>query len=229
MRLSQGDYGRETVYEADPIDVAASFAASGAEWIHIVDLDAAKSGDLVNRELVAEIARKVPVPIEYGGGVRSLDAAQSMLDSGVARVVVGTKLVQDRALAALLFSKLGERVVAGVDSRDGMVSIAGWTEDSALEVIAFMLQMVEIGAARFVLTDISRDGMLVGPNLDLLACAISAVRRPIVQSGGIATLENVAAVRRAGAEGVIIGKAIYEGNLSVQDAVSVGRVDDGLY
>ena len=150
-----------------------------------------------------------------------------MLDAGVARVVVGTKLVQDRDLAAAMFATFGERVVAGVDARNGRVSVAGWTEDSELDALDFMSEMATLGAARFVLTDIARDGMLTGPNLPLLRRAVASVGRPIIQSGGMAQASDVTDVREAGAEAVIIGKAIYEGNLSVATAVHLGRNEHG--
>ena len=223
VRLTQGDYGREKIYDLDPVAVAEGFRTEGAEWIHVVDLDAAKVGSPVNVDIVAAIVRETGLPVEYGGGVRSIDSAAKMLDLGVARVVVGTKLVSDRTLAQELFKTFTTRLVAGLDARDGKVSISGWIEDSSLDVIDFAKEMESIGAQRIVVTDISRDGMLTGPNLELLRRMLEAVRIPIVQSGGIASLDDVSAVKNVGAEGVIIGKAIYEGNLTVANAVAVSR------
>lgn len=223
VRLAQGNYDQETVYDDDAVAVARSFLREGAEWIHVVDLDAAKSGFPVNHEIVAHIARETNLPIEYGGGVRSLESARKMLELGVARVVVGTKLVADRVMASQMFEAFGQAIVAGLDARDGKVAISGWTEDSPLDVIDFAKEMVDLGAPRFVVTDIARDGMLQGPNLGLLARMLEVVTVPVVQSGGISSLQDVVAVKETGAEGVIIGKALYEGNLTVAQAVAVSR------
>lgn len=224
VRLTQGDYAQERVYNSDPVEVAQSFEREGAQWIHIVDLDGAKSGEPTNWPIISEIAKRVGIPIEVGGGVRSLEAARRLLDAGASRVVVGTKLVQDPSLAQTMFDTLGEAVVAGIDARDGMVAVSGWTEQSRRSAVELAQQMATLGARRIILTDISKDGMLTGPNLMLLDEVSSSVAIPIINSGGIGSFADLEllyhrAIKRP--EGVIVGRAIYEGRFTVREAVNL--------
>jgi phosphoribosylformimino-5-aminoimidazole carboxamide ribotide isomerase len=224
VRLTQGDYAREKVYDSDPVRVAAEFESQGAPWIHVVDLDGAKSGAPENWSSIEAITRGVRIPVEVGGGVRSLETARRLLEVGASRVVVGTKLVQDQDLAAEMFAELGDRIVAGIDARNGMVAVAGWVEQSSVSAVELALAMQGMGATRIILTDIAQDGMLAGPNLGLLDSVSSSVTVPIIHSGGIGELSDLKllydmAERRP--EGVIVGRAIYEGRFSAKQAVEL--------
>ncbi len=220
VRLSQGDYARETIYDSDPVRVALDFEVQGGQFLHVVDLDGAKSGIPENLDAVRAIVRAVRMKVEVGGGVRSLESARALLDVGVARVVVGSKLVHDPELAHLLFTELGDRVVAGIDARDGKVAVSGWTETSSIDAVDLAEKMVSAGCRRIILTDIERDGMLTGPNLEFLEKVSAAVNIPIIQSGGIGSLDHIRQVAGSTAEGVIVGRALYEGKFLLHEAIA---------
>jgi len=220
VRLTQGDYAQEKVYDDDPVAVAQGFEAEGAELIHVVDLDGAKAGEPRNKAIIERIVRAVRIPIEVGGGIRSFDSASALLDIGVSRVVVGTALVQRPDLAERLFLTFRERVVAGIDARGGKVAIGAWTEQSEVTAVDLALTMQRSGARRVILTDIARDGMLNGPNLELLEEVASQLVIPVIQSGGIGSLDHLRSLKGTRAEGVIVGRAIYEGKFSVSEAIT---------
>jgi len=219
VRLLQGDYDRQTIYGSDPVAVARSFADAGARWIHVVDLDAARSGSPVNRPVVAAIAAAVTASasVQTGGGVRSVADAQALADAGVARVVMGSAAVADPSLVAAASAVVP--VAVGLDHRDGEVAVHGWTEGSGVQ-LADALGWFPTAAA-FVITDIARDGMLEGPDVVGLAAAAAATSIPVIASGGVSSLADVAAFRGVpGIAGVITGKAIYEGRFTVAEAVA---------
>ena len=222
VRLHQGNYDQATSYALDPIDVAKSFAEDGAEWIHIVDLDGAKSGSPHNLKVVAEICRQCPAKIELGGGIRSLEIAQTVLEQGISRVILGSRLAGDLEACRAVFKALGESAVAGLDMRDGKVAVSGWTESTTIDGLELALQLQDLGAQRFILTDIATDGTLAGPNLDMLKRFAQALDRPVIASGGISSLEDLVSVRkiRPPIEGTIVGKALYEGRFTVSQAIS---------
>ncbi len=218
VRLTKGDYDAETVYGDDPVAVAVSFADAGAPWVHVVDLDAARSGDPVNRPVVAEVAAALAgrALLQTGGGVRSLADARALADAGVSRVVMGSAAVRDPALVVSVAEIVP--VAVGLDHRDGELAIHGWTEGSGVQ-LADALAMFPAAAA-FVITDISRDGMLVGPDLAGLAAAVASTDVPVVASGGVASLDDVRALADiAGLGGIITGKALYEGRFTVAEAL----------
>jgi phosphoribosylformimino-5-aminoimidazole carboxamide ribotide isomerase len=222
VRLAQGDFGRETVYEDDPVRVAVEFDQDGAEWVHIVDLDGAKSGVLANLEIVQEIIRETSLKVEFGGGVRSLDIAKEVLGRGAHRVVIGSKLAQDPEMSQLMFCRFGEQVVAGIDARSGKVALEGWIQEGEVSANDLALAAERLGARRVILTDISRDGMLTGPNIELLREVSGSISIPIIQSGGIGTLEDFQSLKDLGEqapEGVIVGRALYEGRFSLREAL----------
>ncbi len=220
VRLIQGDYSQERNYDADPVEMAQTFESEGAQIIHVVDLDGAKSGEPQNWETLKAIAGSVSIPIEVGGGVRTLETAQRLLDLGIRRVIVGTKLVQDELLAARFFQELGESVVAGIDARGGMVALHGWTEQSLRPATELARQVEQQGAKRIILTDIAHDGMLNGPNLDLLAQVLSVVEIPVIASGGIGSLDHLRSLSQSRIEGVIVGRALYENSFTLEEALS---------
>ncbi len=218
VRLRQGDYADETVYGDDPVAVAREFAAAGARWVHVVDLDAARSGDPVNRPVVAAIAAALAgvARVQTGGGVRSLDDARELADSGVGRVVMGSAAVRDPALVEAASTVVP--VAVGLDHRDGELAVHGWTEGSGLMLDdAFaMFPTAEV----FVVTDIGRDGMLVGPDLDGLTRSAELAGSPVIASGGVSCLADVVALARIeNLGGIITGKAVYEGRFTVVEAL----------
>jgi phosphoribosylformimino-5-aminoimidazole carboxamide ribotide isomerase len=215
VRLRQGDYDRETVYGDDPVSVARAFEAAGAPWIHVVDLDAARR-EGTNREVVVAIAKAVSVPVQTGGGVRD----GSLLDEGVGRVVLGSAAVDDPALVRRLASEYPDRIAVGLDHRDGEVRVRGWERGSGRTLGDLVDELVLPGVAAFVITDISRDAMLGGPDLEGLASVRQRTSVPVIASGGVGSLDDIAALRDTGVAGVIVGKAIYEKRFTVEEAVA---------
>lgn len=224
VRLEKGDAARETAYGDDPLEVARRFAEAGAEWVHVVDLDAA-FGEGSNRALIREIAAAVPLKVQTGGGLRSEADLEEVLAAGVARVVVGTAAVERPELVRRAVERWGaERIAVGVDARGRRPAVRGWTEESDLDLFDLGRSLAELGVRTLIHTDIERDGMMQGPNLPLSAELAERSGASVVVSGGIrglADVEAVAAAARegAGVEGVIVGKAIYEGRMDVAEAV----------
>jgi phosphoribosylformimino-5-aminoimidazole carboxamide ribotide isomerase len=228
VRLLQGDYGRETVFGQDAVGFARRFESEGARRLHVVDLDGAKAGIPSERhwEIVSAIVAAVSIPIQLGGGIRSLDTATRALALGVDRVIVGTAIVGNRQLAGELFQSLGDRVIAGIDARDGRVAVEGWTGTTELDAPAFASEMEQLGARRIVFTDIARDGMETGPNLASLTAVAGAVSIPVIASGGIGSPDDIRALVRSApgnVEGVIVGRALYSGSLTLRMAMEVAH------
>ena len=222
VRLTQGDYGRETVYGDDPVAVALSFVEAGAPWVHVVDLDAARTGNPINRTVVAAVAAAVGgrAKLQTGGGVRSEADASALAAAGVTRVVMGSAAVNDPALVARVACIVD--VAVGLDHRGGDVAIHGWTQGSGQRLSDLLPAFPD--AAAFVITDISRDGMLSGPDLDGLAAAVRATPIPVIASGGVATLADLTALAAIdGLSGVITGRAIYEGRFTVAQGLAALR------
>jgi phosphoribosylformimino-5-aminoimidazole carboxamide ribotide isomerase len=223
VRLAKGDYDAETVYGDDPVAVAVAFADAGAPWIHVVDLDAARSGDPVNRPVVASIGRALEgrARLQNGGGIRSLDDVEALFDAGVSRVVMGSAAVRDPELVTAASAVMP--VAVGLDHRNGELAVHGWTQGSGVHLDE-ALSMFPCAAA-FVITDISRDGMLTGPDLDGLAAAVAAAPVPVIASGGVASLADIVALASIpGLGGIITGKALYEGRFTVRDALDALEV-----
>jgi phosphoribosylformimino-5-aminoimidazole carboxamide ribotide isomerase len=227
VRLVEGDFSRETVYGEDPVAVALWFAAAGARWVHVVDLDAARTGDPVNRPVVSAIAAALAasgVRVQTGGGVRSLGDAASLIDAGVARVVIGTAAVEDPSLVEAAAGRWPGQVAVGLDHRAGEVRLRGWTEGAGRSVSELVPAAVSAGASAVIVTDISRDGRLTGPDVEGLSALVASTGAPIIASGGVSSLDDVRALAAVdGLIGVIAGKAIYEGRIDVADAVGVLR------
>jgi phosphoribosylformimino-5-aminoimidazole carboxamide ribotide isomerase len=218
VRLSQGDYDAETVYGDDPVAVATGFCDQGAAWIHVVDLDAARTGEATNRAAVAAVAAAVAgrARVQTGGGVRSVDDARALADAGVTRVVMGSAAVQRPALVDEVAAVVP--VAVGLDHRRGELAVHGWTEASGVQLDEALGRFP--AAAAFVITDIDRDGLLAGPDVAGLAAAVAATDVPVIASGGVGTLADIAALAAiAGLHGIITGRALYEGRFSVAEAV----------
>ncbi len=225
VRLAQGDYERQTTYGEDPVSVALGFVEQGARWVHVVDLDAARSGSPRNRPVVAAIARALAgaAAVQTGGGVRTVADAEVLADAGVARVVMGSAAVQAPGLVADVAALVP--VAVGLDHRDGELAVHGWTAGSGVQLSDALGWFPT--ASAFVITDIGRDGMLSGPDVDGLAAAAAATSVPVIASGGVANLDDVRRLGRvAGIAGVITGRAIYEGRFTVAEAVAALRGGD---
>jgi phosphoribosylformimino-5-aminoimidazole carboxamide ribotide isomerase len=224
VRLQKGDAAMETVYSDDPVAMARSFAEAGAEWVHVVDLDAA-FGDGSNRALIRDLAAAVPLRVQTGGGLRSEADLAEVLDAGVARAVIGTAALENPALVRAAVERWGaDRIAVGIDARGRRPAARGWTEDSGEDLFDFARSMVDAGVRTLIYTDIERDGMMAGPNLVIASALASFSGAEVIVSGGIAGLDDVREVyaeRRSGMRlpGVIIGKAIYEGKLDLAEAV----------
>jgi phosphoribosylformimino-5-aminoimidazole carboxamide ribotide isomerase len=218
VRLLQGDYDRETVFGDDPVAMVRRFVAQGAKRLHIVDLDGAKAGRPVQADLIGRMVAAAGVPCQLGGGIRSLETAQAYAEAGVARLVVGSVAIEQPALLEELATALPGRMVLGLDARDGRVAVRGWIETSPLTAVAVAQRHEGLPLAGIVYTDIATDGMLAGPNLAALEEMIRAVKLPVVASGGIAMAEDLRQVARIGADGCIVGRALYDGGLSLADA-----------
>lgn len=227
VRLVEGDFDQETVYGDDPVAVARSFAEVGAKWIHVVDLDAARTGDPVNRPVVSAIADAVAsagVRVQTGGGVRSVQDAADLLDRGVARVVIGTAAVDNPALVVEVARRWPGQVAVGLDHRGGEVRLRGWTEGAGRSVAELVPQAVSAGASAVIVTDISRDGRLAGPDVEGLDSLVRSTGAPVIASGGVSSLDDVRSLAQVpGLVGVIAGKAIYEGRLDIAAALEAFR------
>lgn len=224
VRLHQGDYAQETVYGDDPVAQAQAFADAGAGWIHVVDLDAARTGQPENRAVVAAIASAVDVPVQTGGGVRSVEAAEELFSAGVERVVIGTAALTDPDLVRTLAQD--HRVAVGLDAKSGEVATDGWLVGSGRTVLNVARSFADVGVDAFVVTDIARDGTLSGPDIVGLTEVLAATPVDVIASGGVGTMADLTDLDRIEADGrrlsgVIAGKAIYEGHVDVAAAVKL--------
>jgi phosphoribosylformimino-5-aminoimidazole carboxamide ribotide isomerase len=227
VRLLKGEYDRETRYFDDPADAARQWADGGAEYIHVVDLDGARTGEPVNLGHIEAIANAVGCPIEVGGGIRDLESAGRILDAGAARVVVGTAAMRDREfLEALLSERGAEQVVVGIDARGGEVSLAGWTESSGVDVADAAAELTRRGVVRFLFTPIEVDGTMEGPNIPELIRVAGATDASVIASGGVGSLEHLEELARrapSNVEGVIVGKALFERRFTVEEGIEALR------
>lgn len=225
VRLTRGDYGKAKVYSDDPVELALRWCAEGAGLLHVVDLDGARDGAPRNADLISEIARQAPSPIEVGGGVRDLAAVGLLLESGVERIVVGTAAVTDPEFLDQAIEAFGpDRFVVALDSRRGKVSLSGWLEDSDTSAPELAGQLTARGVERFLVTAIEVDGTMEGPDLELLGQVAARTEVPLIASGGIGSLDDLRKITEVGAEsieGVIVGKALYEGRFTLPEAIAV--------
>jgi phosphoribosylformimino-5-aminoimidazole carboxamide ribotide isomerase len=220
VRLYQGDFDRETAYDLDPVAVARGYAAAGARWIHVVDLDAARTGTPASRPVIAAIATAVgpDVRVQASGGVRDRASAEALLACGVDRVVLGTAAVEHPELVDELAAD--HQVAVGIDARDGEVAVRGWTEGSGVDLFDLLARFAGRGVAAVIVTNIGRDATLAGPDLHGLAAVRAATDIPVIASGGVGTLADLAALAALGLEGAIVGKALYEGRFGVEEAIA---------
>ena len=221
VRLQKGDYAKVTVYSDTPELVAKSFYESGARFLHVVDLDGAKSGKADNFETIKRIVDATELSVEVGGGIRNMEIVDLYASAGVDRIILGTAAVTDPDFLKEAVAKYGERIAVGVDIKDGMVAIKGWTEVSALSCDEFCRQLEELGVGTVICTDISKDGMMSGTNLELYSELVKKFNIKIVASGGVSTLEDVRALKQMDVFGAILGKALYTGAIELSEAVKI--------
>ena len=221
VRLKKGLFNEVTVYSDKPYEIAKSFEADGAKFIHTVDLDGARGGSSVNAAAREKIVNSVSVPVQLGGGIRTLENIQEVLDLGVYRVIIGTKAVENPEFIREAIDKFGaEHIVVGVDAKDGMVAVEGWEKVSDKTAVALALAMKEMGVKTIVYTDISRDGMLSGPNIEQTKFLSDKTGIDIIASGGMSCMEDLRNVYKAGIHGAIMGKALYEKKIILREAVA---------
>ena len=223
VRLLRGDYAQKTVYSDDPLSVAKGFAAAGASFLHMVDLEGARDGGTPNYGVVAACARESGLRVEIGGGVRDEETVRRYLDAGVFRVILGTAAVEDREFLERMAAQCGEQLAVGVDVRDGFVAVRGWTQLSDRTLEDFCRYLQGIGVGTVIVTDISRDGAMGGSNRALYRALSASTDMDVVASGGVSTLEDVIALRDMGLAGAILGKALYTGAIDLRKAVEVCR------
>ena len=224
VRLFQGDYQQETVFSDEPVSVALAWQEQGAPRLHLVDLDGAAGGVPVNLEVVTSIIHNLTIPVQIGGGIRDLSTAESLLSAGADRVVIGTAAVENPSLVEDLCQKHGsQRVVIAVDAKDGLVAIKGWLEPTEVKAQDLVEQMALLGVRRILYTDISRDGTLTEPNFEANADLVRTTGMAVLASGGIATLDHVRRLVDTGAEGAILGRALYTEAFSLREAIAVAE------
>ena len=223
VRLVQGDYSQKTKFADDPCEIAMRWQNEGGEFIHIVDLDGARNGEMPNFDLIVRIADKLNIPIEVGGGVRNMECVEKYLDNGVNRVIIGTSALSNPDFVKEAVTKYGERVVVGIDAKNGMVAVNGWEEVSNTSAIDLAKQMEKIGVKTIIYTDIATDGMLKGPNLKAMEEMTEAVSIDVVASGGVSSVDDIEKLKGTGVEGAIVGKALYTDTLCLNDAINAAE------
>ena len=221
VRLYQGDYSLQTTYDDDPAGVAKRWENLGARRIHVVDLDGARAGEPQNLDVIRSIADAVSVPVQMGGGVRTVESVQEVLDSGVDRVMLGTVAVRDPDIVTSACEKFGsDAVVVAIDSRDGNVEVSGWTSESETTATDLLRLMMDAGVRTFLCTDISRDGTLAGPDYDLMRSLVAIAGAGVIAAGGIATVDHLRDLAYIGVGGAVIGRALYTGDIDLAEAIS---------
>ncbi|MGB9682376.1 MAG: 1-(5-phosphoribosyl)-5-[(5-phosphoribosylamino)methylideneamino]imidazole-4-carboxamide isomerase [bacterium] len=219
VRLTRGDFANEKTYSDNPKELVKLWEELGVDRIHIVDLDGARVGRPVNREMILDIAKEVNVPVEVGGGIRSLDAIRDYIENGIDRVVLGSIVLEDKKILEESLYLYQENITVSLDVREGRLSAYGWLKDTELSYIDYAKKLEEEGVKEFIYTNIERDGTLMGPDLIGLQQLINSVKTPIIASGGISSLEDIIKVKGLGTKGVIIGKALYEGRINLKEAI----------
>ena len=223
VRLLQGDYNKETVYGDSPFDMAKTFVDQGAEWIHMVDLDGAKEGQRINNEYVVKVAKELPVKVQIGGGIRTEEDVAYYLDNGVDRVILGSVALKNPDFTKNMLKKYKEKIAIGIDAKDGYVATEGWLNTSTVKATELGKAMAEAGAETFIFTDISKDGMLSGPNVEAIAEMAEATGKSVIASGGVSKLEDLTQLKayvNKGISGSIVGKALYTKQFTLTEALS---------
>ncbi len=220
VNLVQGIATQETVFSDAPVEMARRWQTEGAEYLHLVDLDGAFQGESANLHIVGEIVAALDIPVQLGGGIRSMERLESVLALGVDRAILGTVALKQPDFVKQACAKYGERIAVGIDARDGRVATDGWLEVSEKSAVEFAQELTDVQT--LIYTDIKSDGMLKGPNVDATAAIIDAVSADVIASGGVTSLSDVANLKQIGANGAIIGRALYTGDLTLQEAIAAG-------
>lgn len=219
VRLLQGRFSDVTVYGDNPVEIAKRWENEGGEFIHVVDLDGALNGHGVNAQLIKDICEAVSVPVQTGGGIRTIEDIEAKLACGIQRVIIGTKAVSNPEFIKNAVEKYGDKIVVGIDAKDGYVAIEGWEKCSEFTAVEFAKEMVSLGVKTIIYTDIATDGTLKGPNVKAMAEMASAVDADIIASGGIGSAEHIKSLEATGVEGVIVGRALYTGDVKLSDVI----------
>ncbi|MBN2182245.1 MAG: 1-(5-phosphoribosyl)-5-[(5-phosphoribosylamino)methylideneamino]imidazole-4-carboxamide isomerase [Sedimentisphaerales bacterium] len=223
VRLIQGRYDRRINYQSDPVKQAEDFIAAGAGWLHIVDLEGAKAGKPVNTEAIAAIAQLGQLKIEVGGGLRDELSLQQLFDIGIERAIIGTKAVTDFEWFGRMAEKFSGKIVLGLDARGSKISTEGWLEDSSEPLLDFARRAAQLPLAAIIYTDITKDGMMTGPNIERTKALVEAVDIPVVASGGVTTIADIKNVAQIGAAAAIVGRSLYEGTINLADAIKAAK------
>lgn len=218
VRLYKGDYNMVTVYNDNPIEVAREFKNYGASFIHVVDLDGARDGGSINKNIIFSIAKELDIPVQTGGGIRDINIVKEYLENGINRVILGTAAINNPEFLKEAIEKYGERIVVGIDAKDGYVAYSGWEKLSGKKAVEFAKEVERIGGKTVIYTDIATDGTLKGPSLESTKELIDAVSIDIIASGGVSSFDDIVKLKEINAEGVIVGKAIYEGKIDLKKA-----------
>lgn len=219
VRLIQGDYQQETVYSDSPVNMALEWESKGAEYLHLVDLDGAKTGQSINKQVIKEIAQSVSIPVQVGGGIRSIETVKEHIENGVSRVIIGTAAISDPDFLQQAVDTYEDKIAVSIDAKNGYVATDGWTRTSEIKAIDLLLELEQMGVETIVYTDILKDGMLQGPNFAELTTINQATSIDVIASGGVTTKEDVQQLQSMDLYGAIIGKALYDGNLKFEDLV----------
>ncbi len=220
VRLIQGDYDQITNYGDNPVSQAMEWQTLGAEMIHLVDLDGAKEGRLMNGELIRKISEQIDAPIEVGGGIRNTQAVENYIQSGVSRVIIGTAAVNDPEWLNQMVQKYGDKICVSIDAKDGKIATEGWLKATDTDAIEYILKLEQMGVKTIVYTDISKDGMMKGPNFEMYEKISKLSKIDVIASGGVSTLADVKRLKEMNLYGAIIGKALYEGAIDLKEALS---------
>ncbi|MGB2798282.1 MAG: 1-(5-phosphoribosyl)-5-[(5-phosphoribosylamino)methylideneamino]imidazole-4-carboxamide isomerase [Dehalococcoidia bacterium] len=223
VRLYQGDYSQETVFSGDPVGVAQHWQSLGAMRLHIVDLDGAAKGELCHAALVEEMVHSVEIPLQLGGGLRRLELVEQVLQFGVGWAILGTAAMEDVALIEEACNRFGEKVIVSIDARGGYIATRGWRERTRVTAVELVERMADLGVKRFIYTDIARDGTLTEPNYDAISDLVGKTALPIIAAGGISSVEHIRRLSEMGVEGVIVGRALYTGDIDLVEALACTR------
>lgn len=223
VRLVQGKFNDVTVYSDHPVDMAMKFEQMGAQYLHVVDLDGARLGKPQNIAVVSEMAVRLGIPIQLGGGIRTIETMEIILCKGIERIILGTSAVNNQELVKKAVQSFGNNLAVAIDAKDGLVAIEGWAKTSSFTAVGFAKKMEELGAKVIIYTDISRDGMLKGPNLKAMEEMVKAVGIDVIASGGVTSIQDIKNLKEIGVSGAIVGKALYTGDVDLKEAIEVAK------
>ncbi len=221
VRLYKGRFSDVTVYGDDPVEMAKKWEKEGGEYLHVVDLDGALKGHGVNAQIITRICKNLNIPVQTGGGIRTMKDIEEKFSCGIARVIIGTSAVRDEEFIKRATDKYGDKIVVGIDAKNSMVAIEGWEEVSDFTAVDFAKKMVALGVGAFVYTDIATDGTLKGPNVKAMSEMASQINADVIASGGIGNIEHIKSLSPTGVEGVIIGRALYDKTVSLAEAIEI--------